>query len=110
VAVGIGFAVGYGTVMLAGGKRSFGLQSIAVGVSAISFFVASYLVNMSFANKALEESGEALRVSFPPGSIDQMVAVVGLDFGIMDVVFLAIVVWQAWSIPKPIKLPDSTPA
>ena len=32
------------------------------------------------------------------------VEVVGLDFGLMDLIFLGIVVYEAWRIPAPIRL------
>jgi hypothetical protein len=31
-------------------------------------------------------------------------------FGIMDVVFLAIMVWEAWKFPRPIALPQGPAA
>ena len=72
VAVAIGFLVGHGAVRFSGGKRTTGLQILAIGVSIVSFVAA--------------------------------------DFGIMDVVFLAIVVYEAWKIPRPIALPPDAAA
>lgn len=103
-AVAIGFLVGHGTTRFAGGKRSAGLQGLAVVVATVCFAVARYLVNMTFINQTLARQGETWRVSFPPPSLDMFGRVVALDFGIMDAVFLAIVVWQAWSIPRPLEL------
>ena len=51
---------------------------------------AAYLVNMTFINEALAQRGEAWRVS--------------VNFGVMKFVFLAIVVYEAWIIPRPVKL------
>ena len=102
IAVAIGFLVGLGTVRFAGGKRSGGLQVLSIGVSLVSFACATYLVNMTFLNKALAEQGEAFRVGFPPQSLELFGRVLAADFGMMDVVFLAIVVYQAWKIPKPV--------
>ena len=109
-AIAIGWLVGQGAVRFAGGKRSTGLQILAVAVSAVSFAVASYLVNMTFINEELARRGVAERVPFPPVSLAGMLQVVSLGFGVMDAVFVAILIWQAWSIPRVPSLPDRTPA
>ena len=105
VAIAIGFLVGHGAVRFAGGKRSAGLQALAVSISLASYLVATFLVNMTFVNKALSDQGDSFRVAFPPQSIDLFARVLSLDFGLMDVVFLAIVIYQAWKIPQPLSLP-----
>jgi|SRR5262245_1979174 len=105
IAIGIGWAVGWGTVRFAGDKRSRNLQFLSAGVAVASWVVATYLVNMTFINRELAKQGEAGRVTFPPPSVDAIVAVLGAGFGIMDVVFLAIMVWEAWKFPRPIRLP-----
>jgi hypothetical protein len=106
IAVGIGFAVGWGTVRFAGGKRSSGLQALSVTVAALSYAVATYLVNMTFMNRALVEQGKAYRVAFPPQSLEIAGMVLASGFGVMDVVFLAIVIYEAWKLPRPIVLPS----
>lgn len=110
VAVAIGFLVGQGAVRFAGGKRSRGLQVLAVGVAFASFAVATYLVNMTFINQALAQQGEARRITFPPTGAPMLVAVLAAGFGVMDVVFLAITLWQAWKIPMPLRLPKTQPS
>ena len=107
VAIAIGFAVGWGTVRFAGGKRSGGLQILSVTVAALSYLVATYLVNMTFINRALAEQGESSRVTFPPPTFLLLGRVLTAGFGVMDVVFLAIVVYEAWKIPRPIRLPGA---
>jgi hypothetical protein len=109
-AIAIGWLVGQGAVRFAGGKRSPGLQALAVAVSVVSFAVAQYLVNMTFINEELARRGMEQRVPFPPVSLAGMVEVVSLGFGVMDAVFVAILIWQAWSIPRVPSLPDRTPA
>ena len=104
VAVAIGFLVGQGTARFAGGKRSAGLQVLAVVVGALSFLVATYLVNMTFVNEALVQTGEVWRVPFPPASLKMFYRVVAVNFGVMKLVFLAIVIYEAWIIPRPVKL------
>ena len=107
VAVVIGVAVAKGTVILSGNKRSTGLQAISIAVSILAFAFASYLVNRTFINQALLEEGTGGSLPFVPGP-DLFVKVLSLDFGIMDLVFLGIVVYEAWKIPAPIRT-ESTP-
>ena len=107
IAVGIGVLVGLGAVRFSGGKRSVGLQALCIGVSVVSFFCATYLVNMTFINRAFAAKGDPFRLGFPPASVDQFLKVVTVDFGVMDFVFLAIVVYQAWKIPRPLRLPPA---
>ena len=104
IAVGLGWAVGWGTVRFSGGKRSQGLQILSAAVACASWVVASYLVNMTFINRALAQKGDAGRVPFPPTSLDMIGMVLGAGFGIMDVVFLAIMAWEAWKMPRPIRV------
>lgn len=110
IAVAIGWLVAQGAVRFAGNKRSLGLQLLSIGVSIASFAVASYLVNMTFINRQLARAGDARRLPFPPTSIEGFGAVVALGFGLMDLVFVAIMVWEAWTIPKPPQLPEQAPA
>ena len=105
VAIAIGVLVGHGTVRFSGGKRTAGLQALSIAVAIVSFALATYLVNMSLVNEALEKQGESLRIGFPPGSLDMFFRVAAADFGVMDFVFLAIVVYEAWKIPRPLDVP-----
>jgi len=104
VAVVIGVLVGQGALRFAGGKRSVGLQGIAVVIGALSFLVAAYLVNMTFINELLAQRGETWRVTFPPAGLGMFYKVLAANFGIMKLVFLGIIVYEAWFIPRPIKL------
>jgi hypothetical protein len=108
IAVGLGWAVGWGTVRFAAGKRSAGLQILSAGVAAAGWVAASYLVNMTFLNRELAKQGEAFQVTFPPTSFAMVGAVLSAGFGFMDVVFLAIMMWEAWKFPRPIRLPPTT--
>jgi hypothetical protein len=105
VAVVIGLLVGHGTLRFAGGKRGVGLQILAVVVGTVSFLVAVYLVNMTFINEVLAQRGDAMRVSFPPKGLAMFYHVIAANFGIMKLVFLGIIMYEAWFIPRPIKLP-----
>ena len=110
IAVAIGFLVGHGVVRFSGGKRTTGLQVLSIGVSIVSFVTAVYLVNMSLINKALEKQGDPNRVPFPPSDPGLFFRVIGAGFGVMDLVFLGIVVYEAWKIPRPIALPPDAAA
>jgi hypothetical protein len=110
VAVAIGWLVAQGAVRLAGDKRSTGLQVLAIAVSLVSFAVASYLVNMTFINAELARRASTERLAFPPASFAQFTAVVALGFDVMDLVFLGILLWQAWVIPRPPHLPERAAA
>jgi hypothetical protein len=109
VAVVIGYLAGHGAMRLAGNKRTQALQAIAALAAAVSFFAASYLVNMTLINEHLASRGDAFRVPFPPASLAQTVQVISIGFQLMDMVFLVIVVMQAWSIPRPLRVPASRP-
>lgn len=103
VAIVIGVAVGKGVVLFSGSKRHFNLQILSVVVSVVAFFYATFLVNRTFIQRAFAKRGETLIIPLLP-ELDQFLRVVTAGFGIMDLVFLAIVVWEAWKIPAPIQL------
>jgi len=104
VAVVIGVAVAKGAVLLSGNKRSQGLQILSVVVSAVAYFYASYLVNRTFILRAFAEEGQAAALPFVPGP-GLFFEAIRAGFGLFDVVFLAIVLYQAWRIPAPLSLP-----
>jgi hypothetical protein len=103
VAIVIGLAVGKGTVLLSGGKRSTGLQGMSLAVSIGAFFYASYLVNRTFVHQAFVEDGIDGKLPFLPTPAG-FVEIIGLSFGGMDLLFLAIVAYQAWKIPAPMQV------
>lgn len=101
VAVVIGFTVGKGVTILSGHKRAQGLQILSVAISVLGFVYASYLVNRTFfLRAAAQEGAESVLPWLPTPAL--LFEVVKLGFGVMDLVFLAIVVYQAWKIPAPI--------
>ena len=103
VAVVIGFAVGKGVLMFSGNKRSQGLQITSAVIAILGFVYASYLVTRSFVLKALAEEGRELVLPLIP-TPEVLFTVIQLGFGFMDVVFLAIVVYQAWKMPAPMRI------
>ncbi len=106
VAVVIGFGVGKGVVMLCGGKRHSGLQVLSAIIAVIAFFYASYLVDRSLIVHAMAAQGSTVALPWLPGPA-LFVNVVKLGFDLMDLVFLAIVLYEAWKIPAPVRLPGS---
>ena len=103
VAVVISYTVAKGVIFLSGGKRSQGLQAMSVLIAIGSFFYACYLVNRTFIQKYLAEQGEQAILPLLPNP-GLFLEVLKPGFGVMDIVFLAIVVWQAWKLSAPIKI------
>ncbi len=100
VALVIGFTVGKGVTILSGHKRGRGLQLLSAGIAAACFVYASYLVNRTFILKATADEGQEIVLPLLP-SPALLFRVVELGWGVMDLVFLAIVVYQAWKLPAP---------
>ncbi len=103
VAVVIGFAVGKGIVLLTGGKRHLNLQILSGVLSVIAYFYASYLVTRTFVNKALAADGQDVILTMLPDPA-LFVEVISMNFEIFDIVFLAIVLIQAWKMPAPVNI------
>jgi hypothetical protein len=76
---------------------------MSVAIAGPSFFYASYLVNRTFVLKYYAAQGESVVLPLVPAP-DLFLNLVMTNFGIMDLVFLAIVVYEAWRIPAPFKL------
>jgi hypothetical protein len=74
-------------------------------VSIVSFVTAVYLVNMSLINQALEKQGDPNRVPFPPSDPGLFFRVISAGFGVMDVVFLAIVRLRSVEDPEADRAP-----
>jgi hypothetical protein len=102
VAILIGIAVGKGATLMSGNQRSRGLQILSATVAGASFFYATYLVHRSFLQQALAQAGKEASFSLLP---DPMLffRVVSLNFEMFDVLFLAIVLWEAWKLTAPVK-------
>jgi hypothetical protein len=103
VAIVIGYAVGNGVRMLSGNKRSMGLQIMSVSIASLAFFYATYLVNRTFIIQGYAEQGETIVLPLLPDPT-LLFEVIKIGFGIMDVVFLGIVIFEAWRRPAPMKL------
>jgi hypothetical protein len=104
VAIAIGFAVGKGVVLLSGHKRSQQLQIMSAVISAIFFFYASYLVNRTFILRLYADDHLDLMIPVLPTDPALFMEIVQANFSLLDFVFLAIVVYQAWKMPAPFRL------
>lgn len=102
VAVVIGYAVGWGILRFGGHKRSVGLQILSVGIALVSFVFATCLVNVSFLIRTMLFAGlgSVSLDELPAVFIDLMID----GFSPMDLIFLAIVLYEAWRIPAPLRL------
>jgi hypothetical protein len=102
-AVVIGYACGKGVVILSGHKRHLNLQIISAAITVVGYVYASYLVGRTFTHRYYAAEGQELVLPLLP-SPDLLLAVVRNGFGIMDLVFVGIAVYQAWMMPAPFKI------
>ncbi len=103
IAVVIGIAVGKGVTLLSGNKRHLNLQIMAVGLSVLSFVYASFLVNRSFIQAAFEADGTPVEIPLLP-STEMFIDVVKAGFSPIDLLFLGVVLYEAWKIPAPLAI------
>lgn len=102
VAVVIGVAVGQGVLRLGGYRRALGLQVLSATIATVAFGVASFLVNRSFYNMAAVEQGFEILPLVPP--LPLVIEVLKMGASPMDLLFLGIVLYEAWRIPAPLRL------
>ncbi|MCK6524359.1 hypothetical protein L6R49_23380 [Myxococcota bacterium] len=102
VAVVIGVAVGQGVLRLGGYRRALGLQVLSAAIATVAFGVASFLVNRSFYNMAAVEQGFEILPLVPP--LPLVIEVLKMGASPMDLLFLGIVLYEAWRIPAPLRL------
>lgn len=102
VALVIGVATGQGVLRMSGHKRAVPLQAISAGIALLSYIGASWAVLVSLINRELAAEGSALLpLIVPPHlAVELMVS----NFQAFDLIFLAIVLYEAWRIPKPMRL------
>ena len=103
VAILIGIAVGKGATLFAGGRSSRGVQVMSLIVAAVSFFYASYLVNRTFIQQALAQEGKESFLPVLPNPA-LFVGVISIGFNAFNLLFLAIVLWEAWKLSAPAKV------
>jgi hypothetical protein len=109
VAVVIGVGVGRGIVYLSGNRRHLNLQILSAVIASLSFFYATFLVNRTFIARAFGKTGQSPSIPLMPDPA-LFLRVVSAHFDVMQVVFLAIVVYEAWRIPAPVRFPARRPA
>jgi len=102
VAVVIGYLVGQGVLRFSGGKRSRGLQALSVGVAGAAYVYAQYLVTRTFLLRYAGQQGAGLDLPLLP-DLGLLLKVFRAGFNLFDLIFLAIVVFQAWRIPAPLR-------
>jgi len=105
VAIVIGVAVGKGIVTFTGGKRAQSLQVLSVAVATAAYAVGTYLTKRTFILEYLHQHGKLGDLPLVPTSPSYFFGVVSAGFHLFDLIFLAIVVQQAWKIPAPVRLP-----
>ena len=105
IAIIIGIAVGKGIVM-ATGKRAVSLQVMSVTISVCSYFAATYMVIRSFVNESPEMVEAGITLPLVP-DLALAIEVIGSGFEMFDLIFLGIVVWEAWRVTAPLSLDGS---
>lgn len=103
VAVVIGWGVGKGVTIMSGHKRALSLQLISVLLAAVSYGLATYWVFLSAFRSYVAENNLDGSLPFLP-TPELFIEVFTAGFEMFDLIFLAIVLWQAWKIPAPISL------
>jgi len=101
--VAIGFGAGKGVTILSGHKRHLNLQIMAVVTSVLGFACAKYLVNRTVFMRAVAEHGESLVLPLLPDA-QRFYNVASAGFDLMDIAFLAFMIYEAWKIPAPIAI------
>jgi len=101
VAIVIGFTVGKGIGLTTGGKRSRELQIMSVTVAALAYFYANYLVTRTFILREYPQYADKLGFLPEPRLLFEITK---MSFDLFTVVFLAIVVYEAWRLVAPFQL------
>ena len=103
VAIVIGYATARGVVRMSGGKRHINLQIMSIALSIAGFAYGRYLVNRSLIIESFAKDGQAVAISLLPNP-DVFYAVISAGFRPFDLIFLAIVIYEAWKFPAPVKM------
>ncbi len=101
VAVVIGFTVGKGIALTTGGKRSRELQIMSVIVATLAYFYANFLVTRTFILREYPQYADKLGLLPDPRLLFEITK---MSFGLFTIVFLAIVVYEAWRLVAPFQL------
>lgn len=101
VAVVIGFTVAKGIALTTGGKRSRELQIMSVIVASLAYFYANYLVTRTFILREYPQYADKLGFLPEPRLL---FALTKMSFDLFTIVFLAIIVYEAWRLVAPFQL------
>jgi len=112
IAVAIAYLVAWGIRFTTGGKRSPGLQAMAVATSLVSFMAGLYLVNRSLILGVMRSGDGGTRLPWmgSPSYVWQVLtARMNADpAAFLDLLFAAITVYQAWALTRPLRIPRQT--
>ena len=104
VAIGVGFLCGLGVTMLSKGKRGMPLQMIAIMASVLGIVVGKYITFFDIFKGVMATETGAEAVSwmsmFSMGMIKFFTANIASMAGGFDLLWIALAVYTAWSIPK----------
>lgn len=101
VAIVIGVTTARGITLFNGNKRSQQIQMMAVVMTILSYFYASYLVTRSFVLK--QNSAQYIDILTLVPTPEVFFGILKNTFNVFNLVFLGIAVWQAWTMTKPFK-------
>jgi len=105
VALGVGFLCGLGVVMFTAGKKGMPLQMIAVVTSVLGIVIGKYGTFHHFFHEGLmqAENGAELAAGyglFSGNMIQTFMANMSSMAGGIDLLWIGLAVYTAWSIPK----------
>ena len=104
VAWAVGLICGFGVVMLSGGKRGSKFQMIAVGASMLGILIGKYVIVHNIVTTVITQKQGAEAARAISMFSMEMVAFFGKNIESVasgfDMVWIALAVITAWSIPK----------
>ncbi len=104
IAIAVGWIVATAAVFGAGRKRGGAVQAIAIVVTLFSMMLSEYAIVRHFAVEALATEGiTGIPLLLPPGLAFELI-VEGIRVDPMTLLFWAVALWAAFSIPRKRKL------
>lgn len=99
IAILVGWLVGKAVTIGAGKKRGTQLQLLSVGITLLAMTLSEYLVVRYFVVEMLSEEGYTnIPLFLPLGLVLELIGE-GLKNNPITLLFWAIALWQAWSVP-----------
>jgi hypothetical protein len=104
VAIGVGYLCGLGVVMMSKGKRGMPLQMIAIMSSVLGILIGKYIAFFDIFKGVMATEAGAEAVSwmamFSTGMIQFFASNIASMASGFDLLWIALAVYTAWSIPK----------